>query len=222
MKKILLTLCSLLAGAVFVHAQATFKIFGNLMGGGVMTNTSNFYAQNVGIYTVGLMAPSTSGQVYDFAMLVATTTNAADETPWGADWSVADLYGTSTPVMATNFFLAAGQMAGPGGSSGFEQANLVPGNSEYVMLVGWSANLGSMNQVLGDVQNNTPDGVGFFGYSTAVYIEGGGAGTATSPPTSVNGQIPQFDLYAVVPEPTTLALVGLGSLSMLILRRRKS
>jgi len=61
---------------------------------------------------------------------------------------------------------------------------------------------------------------GYFGYSNIGAISAGSAPPGT--PTSVfaSGGISQFTLYAV-PEPATLALAGLGGISMLFLRRRK-
>ena len=135
---------ALATGATLVHAQGLFKISGGLSGGVIQTNTSSFYSQNTGTFTTGTMANSLSGQVYDFAVLVASSTTAGDANPSGSDWSQAEISGSLTPVTATNYAVA-GDILGPGGSSGWAENNLALGGSLEFMLVGWSANLGTLS-----------------------------------------------------------------------------
>jgi len=49
----------------------------------------------------------------------------------------------------------------------------------------------------------------------------GGGGTPPGPPNSVGDYMPSFTVVGIVPEPTTLALLGLGASSLLLFRRKK-
>jgi hypothetical protein len=110
------------------------------------------------------------------------------------------------------------------------------GQTNYIMLVGWSANLGTSWSVVsnelatGSWMSVLGNAIGFFGESATGYVVGNTGNPGVSPFISsgadVNGQpiigagTQLFELLAV-PEPTTLAMMGLGSLSLLIFRRRK-
>jgi len=103
------------------------------------------------------------------------------------------------------------------------------------MLVGWSANLGSdwatvsNNLANWSVAQTTIQGQAFFGETSFGYRVGN---TSPAPGAAIfasaadaNG-LPIFSLntqlYLLpVPEPTSLALAGLGGLSLLLFRRRK-
>jgi hypothetical protein len=106
------------------------------------------------------------------------------------------------------------------------------GTTNNIMLVGWSANLGTSWAMALDTLMNWGDnpvfGNTFFGMSTTGYIvpntgNPGAMAFATAP--TVNG-LPinslNMQLYLIVPEPGTIALVGLGGLSLLWFHRRKS
>lgn len=117
-------------------------------------------------------------------------------------------------------------------------ATAATGVTNSVMLVGWSANFGtSWAQVSGELAyananggaiTNTAAGLFFFGESNTGYIWANTSGTGPAvfgTAASANG-LPISSLltplYLIpVPEPTTLALAGLGGLAMLMIRRRK-
>jgi hypothetical protein len=97
----------------------------------------------------------------------------------------------------------------------------------FFEVAGWSASLGhdfNNSWVLADGSANPAiTGAGFFGVSTINSgIAGGGA--QSLPPQPIFGSIgvPGFNLGPVgVPEPSTMALAGLGAAALLIFRRRK-
>ncbi len=114
------------------------------------------------------------------------------------------------------------------------------GPTDYYTIVGWSSTVGaSWAQVLGELQGGSLTGgeIGaWFGQTGVAFNEAGG-GPSTLPAVSVFGTsstsgsgLAGSGLPAVagslvlnpIPEPATLALAGLGGISMLFLRRRKS
>jgi len=231
MKKLILIAIGLATGATLVNAQGLIEI-SSRPAGSVTTNTSSFYAQGTGTFTTG---ETYSGNVapgaYDYALLIASTTTAGDVSPSGADWSQAQIFGGGGPITASNYNGAVfGAISGNGGVSGVGVAGWAAGTADDLLLVGWSSNLGSSwAQVSAQFDGGAAGGAwtasGYFGYSAIASVISGGAGTPASPPESIFGAgIQGFSLYAVqpTPEPATLALAGLGGLSMLFLRRRKS
>jgi hypothetical protein len=238
MKKILTTMVVLVAGVTLVQAQGLLSWLGPTAH--VSTNSTLFatgYPSTNGAAISGQttgVSFSVAVQYY-YVLLAATSTTANDAgNPLGSDWSVVDYSGGGI-AYGTNF-TAAGSVDGAGGTAGFA-SSLTAGTTYYMMVVGWSANLGnSWATVEGLLAGNWAgvSGLGitglpgsnpaFFGYSNVGTI------TPTSAPAngaaifgSTGSQPGQLVLYNVpVPEPTTLALAGLGGLSLLFLRRRKS
>jgi len=146
--------------------------------------------------------------------------------------------------------LTAGGITGLGGTGGTTAANwAAPANGtgyssapnyDYYTVVGWSVNEGTWAAVQASINSGTWAVVGaggWFGQSAVLYnYAGGGSGSLAAPnvfsPAATTGLAgsgssasnPQLSLLPVssVPEPTTLALAGLGGISMLFLRRRKA
>ena len=222
MKKILLTIIGTVAGAALVHAQGGLITWTDLSAG-ITTNTTEFapgYPSTAG-GTSGKISTWTSGNHYFFALLAATTTNAADEgNPAGPNWSVVDIEG-GPATMGTNT-VAVGGIAGDGGANGIS-SSLNPEQTYFMMVVGWSASVGtSWAQVSADFADNFAGWLngGEAGYSTISTIVPG----SVEPAASIFGNLTPgaVILYALpIPEPTTLALAAFGGLSMLLLRRRK-
>jgi hypothetical protein len=230
MKKILATIVGLTAGAALVHAQGFIEMVGQ--SSAIVTNTASFYAQSV--QTTGKIynASSFAGG-YDFALLYATSTTAGDSSPLGADWNIITTNGAGATLtsMIANNGSAPGGLLGPGGTSGIA-VNLAPGTTYEVMLVGWSSNEGSSwATVSAELAGNSNAGNwtanGYFGEETigtiTPFATAGTGDPSIFPTVYANGTMSLFAVApSVSPEPTTLALAGLGGLSMLFLRRRKS
>jgi hypothetical protein len=128
----------------------------------------------------------------------------------------------NTGITATNSAAAAGRfvlngVAIPGWGAGV--------NKDY-RVAGWSASLGTtFNNAW--LPNGATTGNGFFGFSAI--------GTGAAGGTDANGNsLPPFPLFGgsgitsgfnlapvVTPEPSSMALAGLGAAALLIFRRRK-
>jgi hypothetical protein len=227
MKTIILALFSLVMGANLVCAQGTIQFFG--AAAGVMTNTSYYYAPHGGFSATGkTFSQSLAPGAYNFILLAATSINASDEgNPLGPDWSAVSIYGGALAVASNS--IIAGSVAGPGGNFGFS-SSLTAGTTYDIMLVGWSSNLGDWDQIQVDYsprfENVYLPAFTFFGISPIGTVTPNPLEEPMIPGAPVFGPgIPNNStvLYIVGgPEPSTLALAGLGGLFMLCLRRRKS
>jgi hypothetical protein len=234
MKKILLTIviAATTAGAAFAQGLVTFTttaaaitaqtnatVYSPLFGGGAANGTQGGTAS-------ATVSPTGS---YDYALLYESFSGSQ-----ATDLTLADLITdwTFSGFTATN-------------SSTIDRliANNVPatvpwasGVTDSIVLVGWSANLGTtwngitnlLASIAANPSANTAVGDAFFGVSTTGYINpstslpspqvfAGGADAAGLP---INSLLTQLYLLPT-PEPGTMALTGLGALSMLLFRRRK-
>jgi len=234
MKKLVLTaVCALAtAGAAFAQgtvtwntivptamsAQTNSTVYSPLFGGG-----------STGAGAIGATALGTAGASYYYELLYtsfsgtqATISSLSSLLAWNDSGLEAtnNASGTAGRVSVINPSTQA----------------VVPwaaGTTDSIVLVGWSADLGS---TWGVVSNELATGTfgtvlagqeGFLGVSTTGYTATGsgnpgaavfGAVTAQGLPiVSVNTQL----FLLPVPEPTTLALAGLGGLSLLLFRRQR-
>jgi hypothetical protein len=111
-----------------------------------------------------------------------------------------------------------------------------PGTTDSIVLVGWSANLGtSWLSVSNELQNGYAATLagqqGFFGVSATGYLTTFDTSTspgatvfaagATSEGLPIFSTLTQLYLLPVVPEPTTIALAGLGGLALMLFRRQR-
>jgi len=141
---------------------------------------------------------------------------ASIESMLSSGWTIANNAGTSAEADVTTGVAntTKGNLAYNGGSN-FALTGSVGGTSYEFVVIGWAATAGGS---LGAAEGN-----GAVGWSSA-FTYATGAGSLATPDTfSVAGETP-FGVAPVgaTPEPTSLALAGLGGLSMLFLRRRKS
>jgi hypothetical protein len=224
MKTVIVIIISIAFAAPLVHAQGGLLSWQGPVAR-AMTN-STYYAPDypsttgaVSGFTTGF--PSPPAARYYYTLLEATSTTSADYgNPLGPDWNVVT-YSSGSIAYGTNF-ISPGGVTGLGGVAGFA-SGLSVGITYDDMVVGWSASLGTTwDQVLPQVETGDWISQGYFGYSNVGTI------TPTDHPAAGAGifggtsaQQGQTILYAV-PEPATLALFGLGGLSMFLLRRRKT
>jgi hypothetical protein len=115
-------------------------------------------------------------------------------------------------------------------ATGWTVPGVVYDNARAVIVVGWSASYGAnWTTVASLIQGAGLSAGGFFGTS-AVGLSYAGGGSSGLPAVNVfagggaGGIIPNTFLLnqvTIIPEPTTMALAGLGGLSLLLFRRRK-
>ena len=226
MKKILATLLGMAVGVTLVNAQGWMSFTGG--SAGVTTNSNSFYNQSAGGAITGKVGTLAQVGVFYYALLVSTT--PITDGPTDGGWAQPDINTTTTAIMGTNGTLQQGTIQGP--ATGQFQSTLTAGTSYYSEVVAWSASLGNnWTTVEGELAGNSGQGAwnafGYFGYEYS--------GSADLTPASASPGVTVFPtvfanstlvLYTVaptpVPEPATLALAGLGGLSMLMLRRRKA
>ena len=242
MKKVIVTLfCALvMAGAasgqgtvswsfispVAMTAQTNSTQYSPLQGGGATGSGSQ-----------GAMASASTGTLFYFALLfnsfagtqLAQPNNLLALNSWqdtGLTATNSSIAGRLTPVAPTTHATISWDN----------------GITNSIMMVGWSANLGSSWLAVSSVLNNWGTSAGsivgpaYFSTSTTGYITPNSTGTdpganlfgisPTSsglPINSVNTSLYGLDAFTpfIVPEPSALAVTGLGGLLLVTLRRRR-
>jgi hypothetical protein len=234
MKKIALAIvCSVaMSGVAFAQGDLTWANFGgNLI---AQTNTSVstlFGGTGTGGTSGNTVGNATLGYYYELLYTsysgsqVAVPDSLANLITW-----------SDTGLAATNGINSNGRIAAINPNL---QATVpwAQGTTKSVMLVGWSANLGSSWLV---VSNELVSGSyltvlgsqnGFFGMSATGYLSPNTApangavvfnASATANGLPINSIASPMQLYLLpVPEPATMALVGLGGLSLMLFRRQR-
>jgi hypothetical protein len=136
-----------------------------------------------------------------------------------------------TGAYATNQ-AATGRFNGGAGVGSPVLAGTPIGSSMAFLVRGWSANLGrDWNAVQSwiaswDANGNSTTVAGYYGQSgiASSLLVGGGATPISSPFGNAATQIQTgftLGLHPVIPEPSSMALAGLGAATLLIFRRRK-
>ncbi len=151
----------------------------------------------------------------------SSTTDITDGPDTDPGWTQVTQQGGGA-LGLTDYPALAGGITGAGTSSGVA-VNMQAGITYYVELVGWSSSLGSTWSVVESqlaAGDNLDGFIGTTGVSTITPFSTAGTDPGIFPATFPNGSLVLYS--GPVPEPTTLALAGLGGISMLLLRRRKS
>jgi len=241
MKKLALASIVALTGTMLVHGQGTISL--NEGKNVVITNGTSIgegsgvaYAGNSSYYYEVLDMTSASWNSLSGAQQAGAVNLLANPSDVSL-WTDSGISGLNTGA------LTAGGIAGAGGATGISAANWqAPTGSaygsgagyDYYIVVGWSANLGTTWTAVTTALTQAAPANAWFG-STAALYNYAGAGSLPAPnvfsPSSYTGlagsgagTTPTNPLLILtpVPEPAALALAGLGGISMLFLRRRKS
>jgi len=198
---------------------------GNPTGGSVGGTLGNNAANNAALGYSG----------YYYELLTSATASAAPATAAGfSAWS-------DTGLGSTNSSATGGKTI-QANSSTLAQVNNWPANTtQAILLVGWSANMGSSwATVLTDLQNWGQDGGAYVGANAAYFgTSSVGSGVLAVASTGTANQVignsggseiynpaanpMQLNVLAVnsVPEPATFALAAIGGASLLLFRRKK-
>ena len=233
MKKQIVTSVSALAlaGAALGQSTVDWGII-SFVAMTAQTNDAQYSSFIGGGATGGSAQGATAGAVFDYALLYTSYTGFQLAAPTSMAQLIAQNW-QFTGLMATNSN-TAGRLTPVAGST-HATVPWTVGVTNSIMLVGWSANLGSTWQVVSNALANwailgasVPGDYAFFGTSATGYIAAGNAdpgvslfgSAAYSAGLPINS--PNSQLYELItPEPGPLALAGLGALVLLALRRRK-
>jgi len=202
--------------ALAVLAGMTSASFGQ----GIINFANNNSTQ---VRTNGTVVAGTS-QFY-FALFRASSTQNTITTSLDPT-----LNGWTFVAMGTN--TAAGRFSGNTTTEGVVVTPTAPSTDDYA-VAGWSANIGSTWAEARLFWNNGQHDAGAMAGTSGWFAINGGvgndiianptAGTINSPFGTAAGLIPGFSLNFIqaVPEPSTIALAGLGAAALVIFRRRK-
>jgi hypothetical protein len=233
MKKLVLTSMAMVLGAVLAHAQGTVTINNTTAitetnGTALAPAGGSAWSYEVLDMTAGAWSNLTvqaQGQAYT---LLANPTAVSLWTDSGVTGIGQNLGSHAGGINASA--QTAANWAAPSSNAGYNTA----ANWDYYTVVGWNTALGNWATVQGYLTAGTIAGqTGWFGQSGVAYNYAAGSGLPTpnlfgASGTSLagSGGLPTVDAITLtslpVPEPTTLALAGLGGISMLFLRRRKA
>jgi hypothetical protein len=201
------------AGTFIAETNASvYSTFGTLPGSSTGAGTiGTTFGSGTTLYYYELLVSST-------AVSVPTTASAL------SSWS-------DTSLSAQNGAGSNGRISQNNATTDNTANNWPAGTTENVIVVGWSANLGtSWSTVLGELQNWSTEGIAnsYFGVSSLGTLISGTANPGVSVfgtnPGQINngtGNPMQMDLVGTVPEPGTLALAAIGGASLLMFRRKK-
>jgi hypothetical protein len=239
MKKIT-TIVSVFGFAASVFAQGTINWSAPLTAFIGQTNATAYssFVASTGSPTGGTSGNTVGGatSLYYYALLTSTGLSAAPTSLSAFTGTLANSW-MSTGLTMTNGTAANGRVSPVGANTAAVCANWADQSTQNIIMVGWSANLGSTwSAALGNLNNWAVNGAGisgnaYFGVCASV----GSQTLSTANPGQtvigvnsgqINGSLAGSPLVmnllqvTAVPEPSTMALAGLAGLGLLALRRR--
>jgi len=205
MKKLLIaTLVSVAAYASYGQGTIVFQ--------NPNVSASRLYTNNLTLGQRGTV-PTTAGLVY-YGVFATLQSSAPD----AASASNLMTLATSTATIGVNSPTAAGVISAPSGA--LYGLNYAENANVWLQVRAW-------DQRAGNAADSYKNAIGVLGYLYgASAIQPFQLGTAAGPATVIWGtlaqnRIPSFDIIVQVPEPSTIALVGVGLAGLLFIRRRK-
>jgi len=219
MKKLLIIASVLALGAIASQAQGTVSIS---LGGGNLVST------NDGTHIGKAYGSAAAGFYYE--LLVSTTAQpdiTSQSTSIGS-WLDTGVFGTSGTTALNGGKITSG--AGLTANNWTAPSGAVEDDQRFVEIIGWSGSYGTtFAAFLTSLSGGLASG-GFFGVESGQNVAGGGPSglpavnqwgnqTGGSGLGFNSGLV--LTQVAAIPEPTTMALAGLGGLAMLALRRKK-
>jgi hypothetical protein len=236
MKKLVLTtVCALaVSGAAFAQGFVNWSAisFANVT---AQTNSTQFSPLFGGGAAIGGTVGGTATAATSFYYELLYTSYSGSGGALPTIPSLAALLTWNDAGQSANNSASAGRLAVVNSNAG-APVPWAAGVTDSIVLVGWSADLGT---TWGAVSNELATGSyktvlagqqGFFGLTTTGFIAAGassvaGATVFASAPVDGTGtpiQSLNTQLYLLpVPEPATMALVGLGGLSLMLFRRQR-
>jgi len=240
MKKLILTITAIVSGSIVGYSQTP----GSLIIGNNSASANGFVISSSGKDTATTATTYTPASTFTI-QLWALTGNV--QTTSGLTADPIDAYGYLSTVtlagLTADGFTQVANVGNTAGSAGvFQQSTVAavvgstgafpystttPGDADVVALVGWTGTAATLTAAIAGGAN-----VGAIVMVSAL----GPGGTnpnipniytawnalANSPLSAAKGDTQDFILTVPVPEPTTLALAGLGGAALLAFRRKKA